>query len=117
MVKNGLGGELVGEACWDNGPLSARVVHEYTKPGGSSDIYGTSIASSLKIPLLIVYGIQDIGIVEIDGDIDTWKQRADQAFPDHTQYAILDGASHSFREHLDELSDVVSAFAEGLFQT
>ncbi len=111
MVMAGNGDQLVGEKCWDDAPLSARVFHGYARPGGHSDIYSTKVATRLDVPMLVVYGTQDIGITEIDGDIDAWKRHAVDAFPNHARFSILEGASHGFREVLDELADAVRAFA------
>lgn len=113
MVRSGRGDELVGERCWDDGPLSARVFHGYVERGGLSDIYETKGARSISVPLLIVYGTNDVGVREIDQTIEAWKARAVAVFPQQTQFAIIEGAVHSFRSHLAELQDAVGKFLDG----
>jgi len=115
LIAGGKGEELVGAQCWlDKTPLSAQTYPTISQAGTAVDIYGErsggALLGKVEIPTLIVYGDNDIGILEIDGSIDKWKERADKIKHKNTQISVIHGASHSFKGKEKELSAVVRSF-------
>lgn len=67
---------LDAECGYDKTPLSAQTYLSIQEPGTAVDIYGDreggTLLGRVNLPMLIVYGDDDIGITKIDGTIDKW---------------------------------------------
>ena len=106
---------LVDAECWlDRTPISAQTYPSICEAGSSADIYGEreggALLGRVQLPMLIPYGTADIGIVQIDGTMDRWLARVQKIKHDNTQVAVIDGASHGFKDFEDELAEVVGGF-------
>lgn len=107
---------LVSAQCWpDKTPLSAQTYLSICVAGTPADIYGTTtgraLLATVAAPMLIAYGSNDIGITEISGTVEAWRKKADSAINhEYAQIEIIDGASHSFKDHEDALSQIVCTF-------
>lgn len=115
LLADGKPEELVGAQCWsDNTPLSAQTYPTICEEGSSADIYGQreggALLGQVEPPMLIPYGAEDIGIKEIDGTMDNYLKRVNPIKHVNTQVAVIEGAPHSFRDHEQELANVVWAF-------
>lgn len=116
LLAEGKGKELVGLDCWLYGtPLSAQTYQSVCEPGGAVDIYGRrddgeTQLGRVELPMLIVYGTADIGIVKIDGDIEAWRTKVEPIVRENTQIVTIDDAPHSFAGHIDELTKAVESF-------
>lgn len=116
LQSEGKGEELVGAECWlDKTPLSAQTYPSLCEAGGPADIYGDRedgpLLGRLTVPTLIVYGDQDIGITQIDGDMSAWLERAAlTSLNDDTEIAVVEGAPHSFRSYEAKVVDYVQRF-------
>ena len=108
--------ELVSAQCWpDKTPLSAQTYLSICVAGTSADIYnadtGSSSLAKIAVPTLIAYGSNDIGITEISGTVEAWRQKADAAINhDYAQIEIIDGAAHSFKDYETQLAEKVEHF-------
>lgn len=107
--------EFVDSMCWlDKTPLSARTYLSMSKRGTAVDIYneikGKARLGRVEIPMLIVYGSNDIGIEKIDGTIEKWLDRVLKIKNSNTSIKIIEGASHSFKDHEEELSEIINIF-------
>jgi len=117
LITDGKPTELVGAQCWpDETPLSAQTYLSICVAGTAADIYGerdgTTLLGSVTKPMLIIYGNSDIGITEIDGTIDVWQARTEKIINATTHIAIIDGASHSFKNYEAKLANQISEFVK-----
>jgi alpha-beta hydrolase superfamily lysophospholipase len=116
LLAAGNGSELVGAQCWplDKTPLSAQAYSSKSKAGSPVDIYGEreggSILSKLSTPTLIVYGSEDIGITHPFGSIEAYRARLDKVKNQNTNLVVIDGAPHSYRDHEQQLAEIVEKF-------
>lgn len=115
LLARGQGTELVGAECWlDKTPLSAQTYPTICEAGTAVDIYGERVGGALlgrvNVPMLIVYGDDDIGITKIDNSMNNWVERVDRIKSDGTKIAILKDASHSYKNHEDKLAKAVESF-------
>lgn len=115
LLAKGKGEEIVGFQCWlDKTPISAQSYPGLCEPGTAVDIYADkeveSSMGNVGIPMLISYGDADIGITEIDGNIDKWITRVNRIKNSNTQISIIKNASHSFKTHEEELEILVEKF-------
>lgn len=105
------GKELVGAQCWlDETPLSAQTYPTISEEGTAVDIYGDKGEAPLgkvKIPTLIAYGDEDIGITRIDGTFHKWQKRVEKLGNKNIQISLIHNASHSFKGFESKLEDVV----------
>lgn len=118
LLADGKRDELVGAQCWplDKTPLSAQAYISKSEAGSPVDIYGEreggALMGRIKIPMLIPYGDQDIGITEIDGSIDNYIARVDKIKNTNTRVAIIKGAQHSFSGYEEELTQTIEEFVK-----
>lgn len=115
LLAEGNHQSLVDAECWlDRTPISAQTYPSICEAGSSADIYGEreggALLGRVQLPMLIPYGTADIGIVQIDGTMDRWLARVQKIKHDNTQVAVIDGASHGFKDFEDELAEVVGEF-------
>lgn len=116
LIENGKPTALVDAQCWpDKTPLSAQTYLSICVTGTSADIYGQrengALLGKIHVPMLIVYGSDDIGIKEIYGSIDSWQTQTEAIInKDSTNIAIIDGASHSFMRYEKQLSNAIEKF-------
>lgn len=108
---------LVGGQCWlDKTPISAQTYPTLCKAGTEVDIYGErpqgALLGKMQAPALIVYGDNDIGILEVDGTTDKWIERINKIKNQNTAISIIKGATHSFKNHEIELSQAVEEFVK-----
>lgn len=80
----------------DETPLLAQTYLSICKPGTPIDIYRKDILGEVNLPMMTIYGTDDIGITNVDGTIEKWKERFDAVKNDNTAVKIIDGAPHSF---------------------
>ncbi len=115
LIADGKGEELVGAECWlDKTPLSAQTYPTICEAGIAVDIYGEKAGISplgnVDLPMLIVYGDIDIGIIKIDGSMDKWLERVNKIKNKNTQISVIKNASHSFKKHEVEMTEAVEKF-------
>lgn len=115
LLSNGKGQELVGSQCWlDLSPLSAQTYPTLCKKGGAADIYGERVSKALlgkvELPMLIAYGDQDIGILEIDKTMTNWESRVNKIKNPNTEIVVIAGAEHGFRGFEQILTNTVRSF-------
>lgn len=101
---------LVGERCWDEGPLCASTYLSYATPRSHADIYRNGAFSRVSVPMQIVYGTEDMGIRGIDGTFAQWQTRTKPVLNDNTDIALIEGAEHGFVNHLSFLCNVVHRY-------
>jgi alpha-beta hydrolase superfamily lysophospholipase len=119
LLSQGKGTEIVGFQCWlDKTPISAQGYPGVSESNTSVDIYADknvrSSMGNVTIPMLIAYGDSDIGITEIDGNIDNWLKRTEKIKNENTKISIIKNASHSFKGYEEELVNIVEAFLQNL---
>ena len=115
LNATGNGEELVGAQCWlDKTPLSAQTYPTICEADTVVDTYsprkGGAILGRVEIPVLIVYGDNDIGILKTDGSIEKWLKRINKVKNPLTEIVIIKGASHSFKTREKELAQKISRF-------
>ncbi|HLE49058.1 MAG TPA: alpha/beta fold hydrolase [Patescibacteria group bacterium] len=117
LIAENKGKELVSAECWlDKTPLSAQTYPTICEAGRAVDIYGNKGIAPLgkvKIPNLIVYGDNDIGILKIDGSTAKWKDRVGKIKHKNTQISVISGASHSFKGYEEKLSQIIQKYLKG----
>lgn len=111
--------ELVGAQCWlDETPLSAGTYQTLCKAGSAVDVYGERTGGSLlgrvQLPVHIVYGDDDIGILKVEGTVDKWVERVNKIKNQNTQISIIQGATHSFKNHESTLAENVESFVKNV---
>lgn len=117
LVSSGNGNELVGSGCWlDKTPISAKTYLSICGSGGAVDIYnekptGPSLRKII-IPTLIVYGDQDIGILEIDKNINNWVKRVEAFNNVKIGISVIPGCDHGFRGKEVEVSNIIEEFVK-----
>lgn len=120
LISRGEGEELVSAQCWlDKTPLSAQTYPTLCKAGTAVDIYGErdggALLGKIKIPTLIAYGDNDIGILKIDEMIDKWTERINKIKNPNIKISVINGAAHSFKGYEAELSkNIVSFITENI---
>lgn len=119
LVAQGKGTELVGAQCWlDKTPLSAQTYPTICEAGTAVDIYGEreggALLGRVGVPTIIPYGDDDIGIKKYDGSMDKWVERVNKIKAADAEIAVIDGASHSYKNHEQELTDAVERFVKSL---
>ena len=117
LLAEGMGEALVDAQCWiDKTPISAQTYVTICLKDSSADIYserpGGAHIGRIGIPMLIVYGTQDIGILEIDGTIGAWKERVDRIKNSNTGIAIIEGATHNFLGFEQGIVQAVDSFIQ-----
>ncbi len=115
LLAEGKGEELVGAQCWlDKTPISAQTYPSICEAGSPADVYGERVGGALlgkvDLPMLIPYGDADIGIEKIDGNIRKYLDRVDKIKNPKTGIAVIEGASHNFKDHEDELVFAIEKF-------
>lgn len=115
LIDQGKPFELLGASVGlDADPMSAiSYVHSYEE-GGPVDIYNRTIGTHLgkvTLPMLIVYGTDDIGIIEIDKSIDNWKERVRPLLSPNANIVTIANAPHSFSGYERQLCDSIADFA------
>ena len=115
LVAKNNGQALVSAECWlDKTPISAQTYPTICEAGSSADMYGEreggALLGRVSLPMLILYGTNDIGITKIDGTIDKWLERIEKIKNNHTRIAVIDGASHGFRDFESELTEIAGTF-------
>jgi len=115
LITEGKPTDLVGAQCWpDETPLSAQTYLSICVADTTADIYGEreggALLGRVTQPMLIIYGTTDIGITDVDGTIDVWQARTEKISNPNTSIAILDGASHSFKNYEQNLSHLIADF-------
>ena len=113
LLAEGAGSELVGAECWlDKTSLSAQTYASLSKAGGAADIYGERedgpLLHQVSVPMLVVYGTEDIGILKIDGSIEKWQERVAPLLPDDAQVEIVKHADHGFRNFELQLAGIIA---------
>lgn len=121
LLAQGKSEEIVGFQCWlDKTPISAQSYPGLCESNTPVDIYADKgkefSMGNVQIPMIIVYGDADIGITEIDGNIDNWLKRANKVKNKNTQVAIIKNASHSFKTYETELSEIVEKFIKEILK-
>jgi len=111
LIKQGKPEELVGTSCWlDNTPLSAQTYPTICESNTPVDIFSLrkngALIGKVAVPMVIIYGDKDIGIEKIDGNINTWKNRALKVINSKTKIEIIPGADHAFVGHEDKLAKI-----------
>ena len=119
LLAEGKGKELVGAQCWmDKTPLSAQTYPTICEAGSSADIYGEReggvLLGKVEKPMLIVYGDEDIGITHIDGSLDKYLERTNKIKNQNTIISTIKGASHSYKDHEQELTEAIQVFVSQL---
>ncbi|GAC1500243.1 MAG: hypothetical protein NVS1B10_03660 [Candidatus Saccharimonadales bacterium] len=115
LIAKGKGTELVGAQCWlDKTPLSAQTYPTICEAGTAVDIYGEreggAFLGKVGVPTIIAYGDDDIGITKYDGSMDTWVERVNKFKAADTEIAVIKGASHSYKNHEQELTAALEKF-------
>jgi len=115
LIAQGKPTELVGAQCGlDQTPLSAQTYLSIQEAGTPVDIYGQRAGGALlgrvTLPMAIIYGDQDIGILQIDKTMDAWLARTTKILNPNTAITVIPGAPHSFRDHEDELATAAGQF-------
>ncbi len=116
LLEQGNGEELVDSQCWklDKTPLSAQAYVSKSAVGHAVDMYGDreggALLGRVEIPMLIPYGTDDIGITHPFGSMDIFSKRLDVIKHANTRLAVIEGASHSFKDYEDVLTKVVQNF-------
>jgi pimeloyl-ACP methyl ester carboxylesterase len=114
LLAAGRGKELVDFQCWnvDKVPISAQTYPTICEENSAVDIYGlrNALLGKIAIPMLMVYGTDDIGVIEVDGSIDNWRSRVLQIKNPNTQIAIIANADHGFRNHEEKVAKAVEQF-------
>lgn len=115
LLSEGKGEELVDAQCWlDKTPISAQTYPTICEAGSSADIYGErdggSLLGRVELPMLIPYGTEDIGITQIDGSMDKWLERVNAIKNANTKIAVVDGASHGFKDYEEHLAKIIENF-------
>lgn len=115
LLADGKGEELVDAQCWlDKTPISAQAYPSICEAGSSADIYGEreggALLGHVNLPMLIPYGDDDIGIKEIDGNMEGWLERVNKIINENTQISVIKDAAHGFRGYEDELTKIVEGF-------
>ena len=115
LISHGEGEELVSAQCWlDKTPLSAQTYPTLCKAGTAVDIYGERargiLLGKIQIPILIIYGDNDIGILKIDGSVDKWIERVNNIKNQNIKISIIKNAAHSFKGCEIELAKSVESF-------
>lgn len=115
LITQGKPTELVSSACWlDHTPLSAQTYPSICEDGTPVDIYGTreggALLGKVQQPMVIIYGDKDIGITEIDGDINAWKQRVEPLVNSATRIETIAGASHSYAGYENTLAKIAARY-------
>jgi len=113
------GEELVGAQCWlDKTPLSAQTYPTICEEGSAADIYSSrkdgALLGRITIPMLIVYGSNDIGILKTDGSMEKWLKRTNKIINKNTEIATIKSAPHSFKNYEKELVQKVDKFVSEL---
>lgn len=115
LLSEGKGEELVDAQCWlDKTPISAQTYPTICEAGSSADIYGErdggALLGRIELPMLVPYGTEDIGITQIDGTMDKWLERVNAIKNTNTEIAVVDGASHGFKDYENELVNIIERF-------
>lgn len=115
LLSEGKGEELVDAQCWlDKTPISAQTYPTICEAGSSADIYGErdggALLGRIELPMLIPYGTEDIGIIQIDGSMDKWLERTNSIKNANTEIVVVDGASHGFAGYETTLENIVERF-------
>lgn len=115
LLKEGKPEELVSSSCWlDETPLSAQTYPAICEADTPADIYGNrkdgALLSRVALPMIIIYGDQDLGVIDVDGNASIWLKRVRPITHKNTQIAIIKGAPHSFRSYEEELAKLVRGF-------
>ena len=125
LLAQGKPEELVSASCWlDKTPLSAQTYPTICERNTPVDIYGPredgALLGKVAVPMVIIYGDKDIGIEEIDGNINAWEKRASKVINSKTKIEIIPGADHGFAGHEDKLAEIsgnhVRLFLAGYMQ-
>lgn len=119
MVAEGKSQELLAAECGlDKTPMSAASYVGMHDAGSAVDLYGQRsggpLVGRIASPMLIAYGDQDIGIMQIDGTVDAWLERVHQFKNSETEIMVLAGAGHSFGGYEQELAVRVQDFLSHL---
>lgn len=109
--------ELVSAACWmDRTPISAQTYPTICERNTQVDIFSPrdsgALISKVTIPMVIIYGDKDIGIEQIDGDINTWKNRVSKLINSKTKIEIIPRADHGFTNQEDKLAEISDNFVK-----
>jgi pimeloyl-ACP methyl ester carboxylesterase len=115
LLSEGKGEELVDAQCWLNKtPISAQTYPTICEAGSTADIYGErdggSLLGRVVLPMLILYGTEDIGITQIDGTMDKWLERINAIKNANTKIAVVNGASHGFKGFEDSVAETIESF-------
>lgn len=115
LISRGVGEELIGaQIGLDKSPMSAQSYLTMHEAGTAVDIYGGrkggALLSRIDTPTLIVYGDHDIGIIEIDENINKWLERVNKIKNKNTQISIIKDSPHSFKGYEKDLSQIISSF-------
>ena len=115
LISRGEGEELVSAQCWlDKTPLSAQTYPTLCKAGTAVDIYGERaggiLLGKIRIPVLIAYGDNDIGILKIDGSMDKWIERVNNIKNQNIKISVIKNAAHSFKGCEMELAKSIESF-------
>ncbi|HEY4498155.1 MAG TPA: alpha/beta fold hydrolase [Candidatus Paceibacterota bacterium] len=111
--------ELVGSACWlDQTPISAQTYPTISKRNTSVDIYSPRedepLVSRVSVPMIIIYGDQDIGIQNINGTIDNWRNEIANIINKNTSVEIIQGANHGFAGHEHQLVEIARRYLQNI---
>lgn len=115
LLSEGKGEELLDAQCWLNKtPISAQTYPTICEAGSLADIYGErdggALLGRVSLPMLILYGNEDIGITQIDGSMDKWLERVNPIENANTKIAVVDGASHGFKGYEEHLTKIIENF-------
>jgi alpha-beta hydrolase superfamily lysophospholipase len=115
LLSEGNTQALVSAQAWiDKTPISAQTYPTICEEGSSADMYGEredgALLGRVSVPMLIIYGTEDIGIVEIDGTVEKWEARVNNIKHPHTQVSIVTGANHGFIDYENELVASIDSF-------
>ena len=115
LLSEGKGEELVDAQCWlDKTPISAQTYPAICEAGSSADIYGErdggALLGRIELPMLIPYGSEDIGITQIDGSMEKWLERVNRIKNTNTEIAVVEGASHGFKDYEGHLTQIIEKF-------
>lgn len=119
LISRGSGEKLIGALIGlDKSPMSAQSYLTMHEVGTAVDIYGDrkggALLSRIDTPTLIVYGDNDIGIIEIDGNISKWLERVNKIKNKNTQISIIKDSPHSFKGYEEDLSQTINVFLSNI---
>lgn len=115
MVAEGKGDELLEGRIWSQKtPISAKTYISICAPQTHADMYGDreggALLGQIEIPMLLVYGDADTGLLKTYGSVENWVKRVEEIKSDKTEMQTVEGAQHGFRDREKELAQRLENF-------